>query len=270
MLGVRVTPKLVVEKVRGNELLERAFTIVSRDAEVRELLRMSNVMAVERLLYNDHGPVHAAIVTGSALEIFDILYEHGVTPSTILNNTLEDPDESRLVVLMGAYLHDIGNSVHRESHELIGALLADRILDRLLPEIMPGASQAKLVRMKMEVLHSIYATAPGVKALTVEAGIVKVADATDMAEGRARIPYLKGKMDMHSLSALSIKRVEIEKGSMRPVRIKVYMTSYAGHFQIERVLLPKVEDTPIRDYVEIAPYIVTRDEGEEPLPPIHP
>jgi len=219
---VVVSPQLVVEKVRSSSLLERAYTAVSGDPEVRELLRMSNVMAVERLLYNDHGPIHAAIVAGSALEIFDILYEAGVTPSTLTENTLDDPDEARLVVLLGAYLHDIGNSVHRESHELIGALLADRILDRLLPKLLPEWNFNKRVRLKMEVLHSIYATAPAVKALTVEAGIVKVADATDMAEGRARIPYLKGKMDMHSLSALSIKRVEVERGSMRPLRKCIY------------------------------------------------
>jgi metal-dependent HD superfamily phosphatase/phosphodiesterase len=33
---------------------------------------MSNVMAVERLKYNDHGPVHAKISSGAALEIFDL------------------------------------------------------------------------------------------------------------------------------------------------------------------------------------------------------
>jgi metal-dependent HD superfamily phosphatase/phosphodiesterase len=259
-----------VEKIRGSPLLERAYTLVSGDPEIRELLRMSNVMAVERLLYNDHGPIHAAIVAGSALEIFDLIYESGVLPSTLTENTLEDPDEARLVVLLGAYLHDIGNSVHRENHELIGAMLADRILERLLPEMLPDWSYSKRVRLKSEVLHVIYATAPGVKALTVEAGVVKVADATDMAEGRARIPYLKGKLDMHSLSALSIKRVEIERGSLRPVRIKVFMTSYAGFFQIERVLLPKVETTPIREHVEVAPFIIKPDGSEEPLPPIHP
>ena len=269
-MTVVVSPKLVEEKVRESPLLSRAYRVVSRDPEVRELLRMSNVMAVGRLLYNDHGPVHAAIVTGSALEIFDMLYESGVTPSTLMDETLEDPEEARLVVLLGAYLHDIGNSVHRENHELIGVYIADRLLDRLLPEIAPEWGLDKRVRLKSEVLHSIYATAPGVQALTVEAGVVKVADATDMAEGRARIPYLKGKMDMHSLSALSIKRVELETGSMRPVRINVYMTSFAGFFQVERVLLPKVKTTVIREYVEVAPYIIKPDGATEPLPLIHP
>ncbi len=269
-MAVVVSPRLVEEKVKDSPLLERAFKTVAGDSEVKELLRMSNVMAVGRLLYNDHGPVHAAIVAGSALEIFDILYESGVTPSTLADETLDDPDEARMVVLLGAYLHDIGNSVHRENHELIGAMLADRLLDRLLPEIVPEWSVEKRVRFKSEVLHAIYATAPGVEALTVEAGVVKVADATDMAEGRARIPYLKGKMDMHSLSALSIKRVEIDTGSLRPVRINVYMTSYAGFFQIERVLLPKVKTTPIREHVEVAPYLLKAEGPPEPLPLIHP
>jgi len=267
---VLVSPALVEEKIRGVDLLERAYKFLRGDEEVQALLRMSNVMTVERLLYNDHGPVHAAIVSGSALHIFDMLVERGFVPTTLQHRTVDDIDEAKLIVLAGAYLHDIGNSVHRSQHELVGALMSDPILDRLLDEVMSDAPTSKRVRIKSEIKHAIYATSPPVKALTIEASSVKVADATDMAEGRARIPYSRGKLDMHSLSALSIKRVEIEPGSQRPVRIKVVMTSYAGFFQVEQVLLPKIENSMIADQVEVVPYLIGRDGSLQPLTPIYP
>lgn len=263
-----MSPRLVDSKVRDSDLLSRAWGVLRGDDEIQELLKMSNVMTVGRLLYNDHGPVHAAIVAGSSLEIMDLLVDNGVTPTTLLDGTVDSMEEARLVVLLGAYLHDIGNSIHRDNHELMGALMADSILDRILPKLM-DLDPRKLVRIKSEVKHIIYSTAPGVQALTIEAGIVKVADATDMAEGRARIPYIKGKMDMHALSALSIKSVEIKPGSTRPVRIEVRMTSYAGFFQLERVLLPKARTTTIDEYIEIIP-VIQSGEGEKVLAPIYP
>ncbi len=267
---VVVSPSLVEEKVRGVDLLERAYKFLRGDEEVQALLRMSNVMTVERLLYNDHGPVHATIVAGSALHIFDMLVERGFVPTTLQHHTVDDIDEAKLVVLVSAYLHDIGNSVHRSQHELMGALMSDPILDRLLDEVVSDAPVSKRVRIKSEIKHAIYATYPPVKALTLEASSVKVADATDMAEGRARIPYSKGKLDMHSLSALSIKRVELEPGTQRPVRIKVVMTSYAGFFQVEQVLLPKIENSLLADEVEVVPYLIGRDGKLQPLTPIYP
>jgi metal-dependent HD superfamily phosphatase/phosphodiesterase len=85
----------------------------------------------------------------------------------------------------------------------------------------------------------------------MEAGCAKVADGTDMAEGRARMPYDKGKVDIHSLSALSIKDVEIVKGNKKPIRVVVSMDNPAGIFQIEQMLVKKVETSGIKKYVEI-------------------
>ena len=267
---VRVSPRLVEERVARVPLLERAWRYLVEDEEIQELLRMSNVNAVDRLLYNDHGPVHAAIVAGSSLEIFELLMERGILPSSIAQKTVDDIDLSRLIVLLGAYLHDIGNSVHRTSHELIGSMIAYTLLDRILRDIIPGVDGRVLHRVKSEVLHVIYSTAMDVEALTIEASVVKVADATDIAEGRARFPYRRGKMDMHALSALSIRKVEVEPGSMRPLRIVVTMTSYAGFFQIERVLMPKIRTSTISDYVEVVPVMESGEGGGMRLNPIYP
>jgi hypothetical protein len=261
-----VNPKLVEKHLASSPLLAKAWSVLTSDREVNALLHMSNVNAVVRLLYNDHGPVHARIVAGSALEIFDLLVSSGIKPSTIRDGTVETLEEAKLIVMLAAYLHDIGNSVHRANHELVGALLAKDILYRVLPQILGGKAVEKIYNITAEVMHAIYSTAMDVRALTIEAGVVKVADGTDMAEGRARYPYSRGKMDIHALSALAIKRVEVSHGEDRPVRITVHMTDKAGFFQIEKVMMPKLESSPLRGLVEIQPVVI--DSGERKYMPL--
>ena len=114
---------------------------------------MANIMAVKRLGYNDHGPVHAKIITGSALEIFSLLTD-AVEPSSVMNEIC-DYEDARLIVLLGAYLHDVGNTIHRIDHEKTGALLASKLLDRVLLDLYdsdPGLAY----RVKSEVLHALY------------------------------------------------------------------------------------------------------------------
>ncbi len=253
---VVVSPQLIYTYTRRHPLLLRAWRILEEDHELQQLLKLSNVMAVTRLKYNDHGPVHAKIVSGSALELFNLLLEGGVKPTTLQDGTASSIEESMLIVMLGAYMHDIGNSLHRNMHELHGYILAKPILDRILPDII---GFEKLVPIRQEVLHAIYSTDYNVKCLTIEAGVVKIADGTDMAEGRARVPYKLGKIDMHSVSALSIKRVEIERGAERPVRINVYMSDRAGLFQVLEVLMPKIHTSGIGQYFEITAYV----DGEE-------
>ena len=76
-------------------------------------------------------------------------------------------------------------------------------------------------------------------------------DGADMANGRARIPFFMGKVDIHSVSALSIKAVRIVKGTNKPVRIEVDMTESAGVFQIQNVLGLKIRSSGIQDYIEV-------------------
>lgn len=252
---VVVSPDLVYSHLKASRLA-KMFDLLEKDLEVQNYLRMSNVMAVDRLMYNDHGPVHSRITSGSALEIFDLLCEK-VEPTTVKNGVCSAED-AKLVVLCGAYLHDIGNSVHRDAHEIHGCYIAHRILDRLLPKVYLS-NEALPVRLKCEILHAIFSHDEKVHCLSVEAGASKVADGTDMAEGRARIPYRTGKIDIHSLSAIAIKKVEIVKGAERPVRILVHMDNPAGVFQIENVMQQKIETSGIHDLVEV----VAIHKGEE-------
>ena len=54
--------------------------------------------------------------------------------------------------------------------------------------------------------------------LTLEAGIVRVADALDIEEGRSRIPFERGRVSIHSISAAAIDEVIISEGKDRRSR----------------------------------------------------
>jgi metal-dependent HD superfamily phosphatase/phosphodiesterase len=234
--------------------IKKMFRLLENDPEVQGCLHMSNVMTVNRLKYNDHGVVHSRITSGSSLEIFDLLTKK------VERNTEQSgisTAEARIIVLCGAYLHDIGNSIHRVDHHLHGCNIALPILTKLLGEVIPDEDLA--LRMRHEILHSIFAHDDDAPCLTLEAGAITVGDGTDMAEGRARVPYNAGKVDIHALSALSIKKVEIEKGDATPVRILVHMENPSGVFQVEEVLGHKIRTSGIAQHLEV----VALMKGEE-------
>ena len=101
--------------------LKKMFNLLENDHEVQGCLHMSNVMTVNRLKYNDHGAVHSRITAGSSLAIFDLLT--GKVERNTEQNGISMVD-ARIIVLCGAYLHDIGNSVHRVDHEIHGCIIA--------------------------------------------------------------------------------------------------------------------------------------------------
>ena len=245
---VKVSSKLVERKIGCDEKVTRLYKLLESDAEIQSYLQMANTMAVNRLQYNDHGPVHSRIAGGTALEIYDII-RNDVKPN-IIHDGIGDESDARLVTFCGAYLHDIGNAIHRESHNINGCIVANPILKRLLGEIY-GMETEKVFKLKQEILQSIFSHNEEVTCLTVEAGISKIADGCDMAEGRARIPYKLGKVDIHSLSALSITKVEVEPGADRSLLIKVHMKNYAGVFQIEEVLMKKIKTSGLKDNVRV-------------------
>jgi uncharacterized protein len=228
--------------------VKQVFDLLENDAEVQTYLKMANVMVVKRMHYNDHGPVHARIAAGSSLEIFSLL-SYVVEPTTVANG-LCDMEGAKLVCMCGSYLHDIGNCVHRTDHIMHSCYLAAPILNRIYSKVYPENPELVL-KLKCETLHAIYAHEEPVQALSVEAGVAKVADGTDMAEGRTRTPYQEGKVDMHSISATAIKRVDIEHGGYKPVSIKIYMDNPSGVFQIEEVIGKKMATSGIAHFIEL-------------------
>ena len=105
------------------------------------------------------------------------------------------------------------------------------------------------------------------KPLTIEAGIVRVADALDMAKGRSRIPFERGSVSIHSLSAAAIEDVEIKDGEQRPILIEIVMNNSSGIYQVDGLLKAKLSGSGLEPYVEVVAHIDT--EAEKRLVPMY-
>jgi metal-dependent HD superfamily phosphatase/phosphodiesterase len=232
---------------RHNPRLQQVIDRVNADDELYTLWQVNNVNAVQRLGMNDHGPVHVQIVTNIALRLLRLLVDRSVTPSVVKghNLTIEDAE---VIVVLASLLHDIGMSIHRVDHELYSLFLARPKLRELLEGIYDLSTQTVL---SSEVLHAIISHRAGGLPLTLEAGVVRVADALDMAQGRSRIPFQAGKVDIHSVSATAIEQVIIEQGELKPIRIVVRMNNSAGIFQLDELLKDKLEGSGLEPYVEV-------------------
>jgi metal-dependent HD superfamily phosphatase/phosphodiesterase len=204
-------------------------------------------MAVSRLGYTDHGPVHAEVATWNALKIFDIL-EETFQPNVVAEG-IGDIDDARLIVLASTYLHDIGMVVHRNEHPQASINLAQPILEDKLMDIYNDP--AKATDILSFILHGIYAHDDDTQCLTLEAGITKLGDGCDLTKGRTKVPFQKGKVDIHSVSALAIDNVILEAGIEKPLRITVGMDNPAGVFQVEAVLEKKISTSGLQDHVKV-------------------
>jgi metal-dependent HD superfamily phosphatase/phosphodiesterase len=142
-------------------------------------------------------------------------------------------------------------SINREGHEEFSLFLANDILHRIL-EFLPVEERTIVTS---EVLHAIIAHRSGGKPLTVEAGIVRVADALDMSEGRSRIPYEAGQVDIYSISAAAIDKVEIREGKDKPIQINISMNNSAGLFQVDELLKKKLVGSGIEKYIKVSAFI---------------
>jgi len=80
---------------------------------------------------------------------------------------------------------------------------------------------------------------------------VRVADALDMAQGRARGPVERGDVGIHAISAAAIDDVSIEKGEERPIRVEIRMNNSAGIFQVDDLLATKIRGTPLEGHIEV-------------------
>jgi uncharacterized protein len=244
---------------RGNPRLARLIEIVNADDDLYGLWLAANVTAIERLGMTDHGPVHVKIVMNMAVKILRTMVNRGITPSVVENYEME-PHDAEVIVALGALFHDLGMSVHRKDHEAYSLFVAQDKLREILPQLYEPR-QATVIRS--EVLHAIIAHRKGGQPLTLEAGVVRIADALDMAKGRSRIPFEQGSDSIHSVSAAAIDRVKIEKGKEKAVCITVVMTNSAGIFQLDQLFRQKLRGSGLEPHLELR--AVLAGEAEETL-----
>ncbi len=232
---------------RHNPTLHRVMELVNADDDLYALWTAANVNAMERLRMTDHGPVHVKIVMNLAVRMLRLLMDAGVEASIVRHYDMS-PHDAEVVVALAALMHDLGMSIHRSDHEGFSLFVAQDKLRGLLPELY-DERHAAIVRS--EVLHAIISHRAGGKPLTLEAGVVRIADALDMAKGRSRIPFSAGSTSIHSVSAAAIEGVILERGRERPILVTVEMSNSAGLFQLDQLLREKLSGSGLEPHVEV-------------------
>jgi uncharacterized protein len=231
---------------RHNPKLHRVMELVNADDDLYALWTAANVNAVERLGMTDHGPVHVKIVMNIAVRMLRLLADAGVEPGVVVNYCMDKTD-AEVVVALASLLHDVGMSIHRADHETYSLFITHNKLEQILPEIYSRREQTII---RSEVLHAIISHRSGGKPLTIEAGIVRIADALDMAKGRSRIPFASGSLSIHSVSAAAVDTVSLSKGSVKPIAVTVELSNSAGLFQVDQLLRNKLDGSGLERYLE--------------------
>ncbi len=241
---------------RDNDRLGRILDRVNADDELYALWTAANVTAINRLGMTDHGPVHVKIVTNIAVRLLRLLLKADVEPGIVKDHGFAVED-GEVVVALAALCHDLGMSIHRVDHEAYSLFVAQKKLEELLAEEYDAAEAAI---MRSEILHAIIAHRSGGTPLTLEAGIVRIADALDMAKGRSRIPFEReSAASIHSVSAAAIEQVHIQEGTEKPIRLVIEMTNSAGVFQLDQLFREKLKGSGLEEYIELEAEI----EGEK-------
>jgi uncharacterized protein len=249
--------------VRGNRKLRTLIERVNDDPQLKGWWHVANVNAVLRMEINDHSWVHIQIVANIALKLLRQLVKHGVEPSMVRDYGYGS-DDAEVVVTLGALLHCIGMAVHRDGHEDFSLFLAEPKMRELLAGIY---EEPDVTVISSEVLQTITSHREYGKPLTLEAGIVRVADALDMAQGRSRIPFEHGRVSIHSLSAAAIDEIDIGDGQATPIGIEILMNNSSGIYQVDGLLKAKLRGSGLEPYVEVTAHIDT--EAEKRIVPIY-
>src|SRR3954454_15478234 len=224
----------------------QAVQVLETDLEIQTLWYMANRTS-RRAAVNDHGPVHVRTSMHHGDRLLRLLIDAGVQLNCITDHGMSE-DDARAVVLLGVGLHDVGMSIHRDRHELLSVPIA---LDWLRRKLPPIYSEPQLTVVVSEVVHAVLAHNVHERCLTLEAGIVKVADALDMTKGRSRKAISAGKIDIHSISAAAVEAVRVTRGLGRPIRVEVDINNPAAVFHLNEVFGQKLARSSLEPYVEV-------------------
>jgi metal-dependent HD superfamily phosphatase/phosphodiesterase len=251
--GARMTPREAVRDmrvnvpVRGNRTLREVLERVNEDESIKALWHAANVNAVTRMEINDHSWVHIQIVTNIGLKLLRQLRRAGVEPGMVADYGMRQ-DDAEVVVVLGCLTHCLGMAIHRKGHEDMSLFLAADRLPRLLDGIY---AEPERTIVTAEVLQAIISHRSDGEPLSLEAGVVRVADALDMAKGRSRIPMEAGRVSIHSLSAAAIEGVQIRGGGDGKVLVEIEMNNSAGLYQVDNLLKSKLTGSGLEPYIEV-------------------
>ncbi len=247
----------------GDTLLSRLAKILLESDEIKAIQDYANTVSITRLGLNDHGPVHMKIVCYNALKMLILLHEVGVKTSLEKENAGSFID-SVSAVMIAALLHDSGMTIGRKDHEIYSGIISYSIINDLLRQVLPDErDMMRRVVIRSIAMEGIIGHMGTHPIHSIEAGVILIADGCDMKKGRARItleiPSKPAEGDIHKYSANSIEKVKISKGDECPLKIDVQMRSEVGFFQVEEVLIPKLQSSPAKHFIELYAGV----EGEE-------
>jgi uncharacterized protein len=251
--GARMTPAEAVRDMRinvparGNRVLRDVIERINRDDSIKALWHAANVNAVARMQINDHSWVHIQIVTNIGLKLLRELKRAGVEPGMVTDYGMTQED-AEVVVALGCLTHCLGMAIHRNGHEEMSLFLAADLLPALLDGLY---EEPETTIVQAEVLQTIISHRSDGQPLSLEAGVVRVADALDMAKGRSRIPFETGRVSIHSLSAAAIEEVKIGAGADDKVLVEIEMNNSAGLYQVDNLLRSKLRGSGLEKHLEI-------------------
>ena len=256
-----IEPMHVEVPTRGNRRLEALLAAANADQQLKAWWHSQQVTA-DRLGMSDHSWVHIRIVLNIALRLFRLLNRRGVEPAMVSDHGMS-PRDAEVVIAAACLLHDSGMSIHRTDHEAYSLFLAAGKLPALLEGVYDEPARSVVVA---ESLHAIIGHRRRGDPLTIEAGIVRVADALDLAKGRSRVPFETRRPNIHSLSAAAIDEVKISAARDRAVRVEIDMNNSAGVFQVDELLATKMRGSGLEEHVEVVARIDA--EHEKRLVPV--
>lgn len=252
----------IIKRLQNSPVCLKLVNYLFEDAELQEMQDYANNVSIKRLGYNDHGPVHMRQVCANAIKMLNILQSSGIQTS-LEKEEIGTFEDSMCAVIIAGLMHDLGMMIGRQGHEEMSVTLAKPIIERTLMHILPNDLHRRTI-IKSLAIEAIIGHMSSRKIHSVEAGIILIADGCDMTKGRARIPMAINTTpkvgDIHKYSANAITRIGIHHGERRPIRLDIEMTGEVGFFQIEEVLLTKIDSSPAKEYVELYAGVT----GEEP------
>lgn len=247
------TETKIQDRLKNNPDCLKLVKYLFADDELQEMQDYANNVSIRRLGFNDHGPVHMRQVAGNAIKMLNILHDSGI-PTSLEKEETGTFEDSMCAVIIAGLMHDLGMSIGRQGHEEMSVLLAQPIIERALQHVFPDNLHKRVI-IKSVATEAIIGHMSTRKIHSIEAGILLVADGCDMTKGRARIPMSINSAprvgDIHKYSANAINRIGIHHGEKKPIKIDVEMSGDVGFFQIEEVLLTKIESSPAKQYIEL-------------------
>lgn len=252
----------IIKRLQNSPVCLKLVNYLFEDAELQEMQDYANNVSIKRLGYNDHGPVHMRQVCANAIKMLNILQSSGIQTS-LEKEEVGTFEDSMCAVIIAGLMHDLGMMIGRQGHEEMSVTLAKPIIERTVMYLFPDDLHRRTI-VKSLAIEAIIGHMSSRKIHSIEAGVILIADGCDMTKGRARIPMAINTTprvgDIHKYSANAITRIGIHHGERRPIRIDIEMTGEVGFFQIEEVLLTKIDSSPAKGYVELYAGVA----GEQP------